>query len=295
MYFSENEKESLFQGDIFLRFEDKVIPKSEEKELAFIILTYTCDLEHPDDLSYVLYCPIYDFDILIEKFIDKLENRTLIKINSAIKDVVKDLFNNDIRYYFFLSPIPNVSKNPAYVHLEQITKIPKKYIEEIIMNKKASLNKPWREKLGWMTGNLFNRVALVDINKTTSDNYVQNNKIFNSFIETRCNQIKNSLIQYFNRTDEIVNIFKEKLLPIFLINKKTTRSMIKTELIKTFEESKIEKIFEKISQELNSKDNEFLKDMIVFEKKHHKLENFRINDLFKSITNEVLNSNKENA
>lgn len=293
MYYIKKENESLSQGDIFLKFESKIFPQSEQGELGFITLTYTCDLEHPEDLNYILFCPIFDFDILIEKYIEKLSNKTLIKIQEALENIINNLFNNDKRYYFFLSPIPEVSRNPAYAHLEQITKIPNENIGKLIENRKASLKEPWREKLGWMTGNLFNRIAIADINKTVSTQFIQSSGTLKSFIEVRSNQIKNSLTEYFDKSDEITQIFEDILLPIFLKNEKTTRDIIEEKLRETYDETKIRRIFEAISNELNSTDNEFLRDMITFEKKHHKLENFRINIFFKSLIQEVLSSNKK--
>jgi len=290
IYYAKKENELLSQGDIFVRFEDKIIPKSEQKELGFIILTYTCDLEHLEDLNYILICPIFDFDNLIEMFIKKHEDKTLLKVQIALESIMKSLFNNDMRFYFFLSPIPEVSINPAYAHLEQITKIPTQYMEKLIENRKISLKTPWREKLGWMTGNLFNRIGTEDIDKGISKEFVQTNEIFKDFIEIRSKQIKSSLIEYFDRDDEITRLFKEKILPIFIENRKTTRDMIKAELINSFEESEIESIFEKLTHELQRSDNQFLRDMITFERMHHKLDNFRISDFFKSITKEVLNS-----
>lgn len=293
MYYTKKGRETaiLSQGDIFLRFENKAIPKSEVKELGFMILTYTCDLEHPNDLNYILFCPIFDFDILIEKYIKINQNKSIANINEALGDIVSKLFSNDIRHYFFLSPIPEIKENPAYAHLEQITKIPKQFMRDLINNRIISLKRPWKEKLGWMTGNLFNRIALEDMDKTIPKRYIQTSESIKDFIEIRCNQIKSSLIKFFERNDEITQLFKEKIFPIFLENDKTTRDMLKTKLNNTLDMAEIESIFEKITSELKRRDNDFLRDLITFEKKHHKLENFRINDLFKSIINEVINLN----
>ena len=290
MYFIKKKEEPLSQGDIFSRFDDKIIPKSEEEELGFIILTYTYDLEHPDDLSYILFCPVLDFDILIKKYLEINKNKKLTNINEMLMSKVNNIFSNDNRYHFFLSPIPKVCKNPAFAHLEQITKISKKYMDNLLKNRKISLKKPWREKLGWMVGNLFNRIALKDIEKNLPSQYIQSSDSFKIFIEIRCNQIKNSLIVYLEKDNEISNILKDKILPIFLEHDKTTRDMIKTKLTQTHSDVEIEKILETLTSEINERDNDFLRDIIIFEKKHHKLDNFSINVIFKSIINEVFDS-----
>lgn len=290
MYKVKKKTESLSQGDIFLRFENKVIPKSEEKELGFIILTYTCDLEHPDDLNYILFCPIFDFDILIEKYLELNKNKTITNINEYLIRIVNNLFSNGTRYYFFMSPIPDLRKNPAYAHLEQITKIHKKFINDLIQNRTISLKKPWREKLGWMAGNLFNRIALEDIDNNLPNQYIQASDSFKNFIEMRCNQIKTSLIEYFSRDSDRTNLLKDVIIPIILNSEKTTRDMIKTKLSQTHSDNEIKSILEIITSEISGRDNDFLRDLITFEKKHHKLENFRINVLFKSIIKEVLKS-----
>lgn len=290
MYYTKKKEESLSQGDIFLRFDDKIIPKSKEKELGFIILTYTCDLEYPDDLNYILFCPILDFDIIIEKYLEINKNKTFNNINDALVRKVNNIFSNDNRYHFFLSPIPNIRKNPAFAHLEQITKIPKKFMSILIKNRKVSLKKPWREKLGWMAGNLFNRIALKDIEKNLPNQYIQASDSFKTFIEMRYNQIKTSLVEYFRSDNDKTNLLKDVLLPIFLSNEKTTRDMIKNKLNQTHSDNEIKNILEIITSEISGRDNDFLRDLITFEKKHHELENFRINVLFKSIIKDVLNS-----
>ena len=290
MYKKKKKTESLSQGDIFSRFDNKAIPKSEEKELGFIILTYSCDLEHPKDMNYVLFCPIFDFDILIEKYLELNKNKTITNINENLIRHVNNLFSNDTRYFFFMSPIPNLRKNPAYAHLEQITKIHKGFINDLIQNRTIGLRKPWREKLGWMVGNLFNRIALEDTDSNLPNQYIQASDSFKSFIGMRCNQIKNSLIEYFSRDSDKTNLLKDVILPIILNNEKTTRDMIKTKLTPTYNDNEIKNILEMITSEINGRDNDFLRDLITFKKKHHKLENFGINTLFKSIIKEVLNS-----
>ena len=290
MYFIKKKEEPLSQGDIFSRFDDKIIPKSEEEELGFIILTYTCDLEHPDDLSYILFCPVLDFDILIKKYLEINKNKKLTNINEMLMSKVNNIFSNDNRYHFFLSPIPKVCKNPAFAHLEQITKISEEYMDNLLKNRKISLKKPWREKLGWMAGNLFNRIALKDIEKKLPSQYIQSSDSFKKFIEIRCNQIKNSLKAYLEKDNESSNILKDKILPIFLEHDKTTRNMIKTKLTQTHSDAEIEKFLETLTSEINERDNDFLRDIIIFEKKHHKLDNFSINVIFKSIIKEVFKS-----
>ena len=50
---------------------------------------------------------------------------------------------------------------------------------------------------------------------------------------------------------------------------------------------------ERISTELLNSDNDFLREIINFEKKYHKLENFKINEIFKHIIKNHLNSNEQ--
>jgi len=290
----EKPKSGLNQGDIFVRFEGKEIPKGEDRELAFIILTYTCDLEHPEDLNYVLFSPIYDFNKLIEKYLDINKNKSIEKIKDFLIGRIKELFNNETRFYFFLSPIPNISKYPAYVDLGQIVKLHKQFTKDIITNKKVSLNYPWREKLGWMTGNLFNRVALEDIDKSISKIFIETNIIINNFFKNRTNDNIKLLKEYLDSEDNKNQIIKKYFLPLCLENTKITRDMLKKHLSGSFNKKNIKKTMTHISTELSSKNNEFLREIISFKKKYHKLENFKIHDEFKNVIKDILDSNEHN-
>jgi len=273
----------LNQGDIFLRFGGKEIPKGEDKELAFIVLTYSCDLEHPKDLNYILISPIFSFNTLIGKFLEKNKNKSIEKLKDALKSRIIEFFNNDTRFHFFLSPIPDICNNPAYADLGQIITLHKKFTNEIIENRKMSLEKPWREKLGWMTGNLFNRIALEDIKNTVTEQFIEKNEVIKIFFENKINGIITSLEKYLDSESQNVQVIKKYFLPLCLKNQEITRDILKQHLSKFFDANDIEKEMERISTELLNSDNDFLREIINFEKKYHKLENFKINEIFKQI------------
>jgi len=292
MYYVKNSEEEsiLSQGDIFRRFEVKDLPKkSEDVELGFILLTYSCDLEHPEDINYILVCPVLDFNILIKKFLEKNKTKSIIKIKDALTSKINKLFNNDSRFYFFLSPIPNISQYPAYADLQQIIKIHKKYSKEIIANRIISLKNPWREKLGWMTGNLFNRIATLDIRKDTKDNFIEGNEPIIAFFENKINEINNLFNQYINTENPDIKLIKEILIPMCLDNEKVTRKMIFEQLKPTYnDDSEINKILDKIETQLKSKHNKFFEEIFNFQKLHHKLDNFGIIDIFKEKIKELI-------
>jgi len=155
------------------------------------------------------------------------------------------------------------------------------------------LEKPWREKLGWMTGNLFNRIALEDIKNTVTEQFIEKNEVIKIFFENKINGIITSLEKYLDSESQNVQVIKKYFLPLCLKNQEITRDILKQHLSKFFDANDIEKEMERISTELLNSDNDFLREIINFEKKYHKLENFKINEIFKHIIKNHLNSNEQ--
>lgn len=174
------------QGDI-------VVPPSDiqTKVKYLMIISQSCDLIN-GDVDSVALVPIFDLNEVesiikqkkeeeneekvkrLEKKLGELteekirERRTLEK---QIKDVSKGLLDSvkkkikKIKEYdnkiFFYLPVNNICNTERAVKLDLILNLRKKDYEEILLrNRICSLNSPWREKLGWAVGNLFNRVAV---------------------------------------------------------------------------------------------------------------------------------------
>jgi len=180
-------QENLCQGDIFIRFDDTdVIPPVFPKEVGFIVLSYTCDLEHYEKLPSIYCSPIFNLDNLIPRLIDEQKDiKKTEKIESNLKSIINSILNNQHKFYFFLTPISELTNIPMFVHLGRIFTINILYIEKIKTNRIAGLSSPWREKLGYKIGHIFNRIAIESIDSKISNSYVDNNEIICGFLEEK--------------------------------------------------------------------------------------------------------------
>lgn len=181
----EDEPQHLQQGDIFRRFERKELPRCHPEEAGFITLTYTCDLANPKDLHFICFCPIFELDILINRLLEIYKDKSPENIKMSIKNKIHEISNNIYRFHFFLSPNSEFKGQPAYADLGQIYNIPVDYMQLVLKKRKLSLSNPWIEKLGFMIGHLFNRVATENIDQSLTEHYINNNKILEEFLQQK--------------------------------------------------------------------------------------------------------------
>lgn len=167
MYLTRDMPGHLCQGDIFSRFDDPVLPLTNPEASGFLVLTYTCDLENPDDISFISVCPVFSLNHIRKKLMEQYKVRAPQNLKEAVGNHLHDIAKNKKRFHFFLSPATDFSKTPAYADLAQIFSIPKRYIPTVVGKRICGLKNPWREKLGFMVGYLYNRVATKDIDKNT--------------------------------------------------------------------------------------------------------------------------------
>lgn len=176
MYMSDEPPDHLCQGDIFQRFSDTVLPKSELEDSGFMVLTYTCDLKNPEDLSHISVCPIFEFEHMAHRLAQKLKDKTKKKLETIITNQLHRIAQNRRKFYFFLAPTLNLIEKPTYANLSQINSVRKEYIPDLLDNRICCLTSPWREKLGFMLGYIYNRVATANIDKDPIEKYVSDTK-----------------------------------------------------------------------------------------------------------------------
>lgn len=191
IYDPEIDTTHLYQGDIFKRFDaeykKKVLPYVNPPELAFMVLNYTCDLVNPKDLSYIIICPIFKLKVLIEgtlkglisKYPDK-EKRNIVK---ELSSFIKRILNYEQKFIFFLTNSTEFEGSHAFADLLRIATIPIKYINIVLDNRIKSLKSPWREKLGWKIGYMFNRVGLPDTTSNNVEDYLKSHSIIRSYLD----------------------------------------------------------------------------------------------------------------
>lgn len=177
--------ETLSQGDIFSRFETKLLPITNPEELGFMVLTYTCDLVNRKNLSFINICPVFNIEVIITDFIDLNRNKNAENLKKRLKSKIYDISQYIPKNYFFLAPNPIFNELPAYADIEQISNLPIEYYDEIKSNRLVSLFTPWREKLGWKLGYLFNRIALDDVRKEEIESFIDSNEVLVEFLKSK--------------------------------------------------------------------------------------------------------------
>ncbi len=167
----------LCQGDIIIDYpKDKLATfKPVEFFKGILILSYTCDLKN-NKLDYINYCPIFNMKHLITEFLELLANDEKIShevrkrklednnpysfIREKVLNKLHDILNYKDQNIFYLEPNDIFNHDRCYAYIGQIFTIPIEESKELKKNCKASLLSPYIEKLGYMVGNCFNRVAL---------------------------------------------------------------------------------------------------------------------------------------
>lgn len=193
IYDSQINTTHLYQGDIFTRFDIEfkktILPAVEPPEIAFMVLNYTCDLINKKELSNVFICPIFKLEVIIDETLKGLKEKHPEKskdnVIKLLSKFIGDISKYEKKFFFFLTKTPEFEGSHAFADLLRITTIPVEYINNILEKRIKSLKSPWREKLGWKIGYLFNRVGLPDITTSSVEDYLKNHSIIRSYLDER--------------------------------------------------------------------------------------------------------------
>jgi hypothetical protein len=188
--FKDKKPSHLCQGDIFKKINtEDVLPPSSAYQVGYMILNNTCDLIHLKDLAYLSICPIFKISIIIEEYIKANAKREKKNIIESLSNKLYSLSNNKKKIYFFIPTISSLGDTPNIADISQIIKISTKYKLEILENRIKVIKSPWREKLAWKIANLFNRVALPDINREVIDKTILKSEILDKFLKKYCEKV----------------------------------------------------------------------------------------------------------
>jgi len=186
---------NIQQGDIFTLDKEKikelfdlsVYDKYDDPIENFIVVSNSCDIEN-DSIDFLSIAPSVELnfviDILIKQMVTKKKKDGNFYSNKEIKSFVKNIIHNLVLYgskkFFYLPKNQDYSvNNDCIVHLDIILIDNLKQIRPLILkNRICTLKNPWKEKLGWAMGNMYNRVALEnypnDLEKNLLDCIKQN-------------------------------------------------------------------------------------------------------------------------
>lgn len=168
--FCEPEKKThIFQGDI-IKYINYINTKQEN--LGFIILSNSCDLENLKNKTVISIAPLFPFNFVFDDMLSEALNRTKKKLDTlkSSKEVIEhftnlvsqyiyDESNYKKKYTFFISPLSEFDNKPTIAHIEHITSIKITELKIILQNRIISIKPPWREKLAFKTGYIYNRIA----------------------------------------------------------------------------------------------------------------------------------------
>lgn len=191
----------LRQGDILGKTEQlqKLLEKyhahySRPEYTHFQILTQSCDLvrRSGDKCSarYITLAAVRDLDTAVKRMIeDEVDKKVEIqgdlycsdKHKNRLASLLKTLFNNNSKEYFFLKASPSqklYEDGCTFLYLSIAIKAHEHY--QLCLNaKRLELVENFRAKLGWMVGNLYSRVGTEDY----VPGALPDNKSFNRLID----------------------------------------------------------------------------------------------------------------
>jgi len=105
MYVVDNEPKTLCQGDIFLNFDEHVLPNNDNWQYSpYIVLTYSCDLERPKEIVYLAVSPVSKFEELLLQTLKNNKTRKPEKIDKKKNTVfgkILGIANYKSKMYFF--------------------------------------------------------------------------------------------------------------------------------------------------------------------------------------------------
>jgi len=168
--FCDPEKKSqIFQGDI-IKYKNYI--NTIKENLGFIILSNSCDLENLKNKKVISIAPIVPFNFVFDDMVKEAFKRTKNKVRTlkSSKEVIEnftDLVSQSIynesnykkKYTFFISPLLEFDNKPTIAYIEHIASIKITELETIFKHRITSIKPPWREKLGFKAGNIYNRIA----------------------------------------------------------------------------------------------------------------------------------------
>lgn len=181
----EEDKEYLFQGDVIsecgLLQEDPISESGlisstpSARHLGYLIASNSCDLRRLEDKRVISLVPIYPFGYTLKNMIESATKRVIAQKNrhqkegmdydpestlcSEVAGLIFSEANYARKYTFFISPLEKFDNLPSIAFIEVVRSINKVSQKRLLEHRIVSLRNPWREQLGCMMGNLYNRIA----------------------------------------------------------------------------------------------------------------------------------------
>ena len=182
-----SKEDDLRQGDIII-LEDglRVLLEAESltlpspSPLGFLVVSQCCDLARRSgakcNTSHIALAPVYDLEARLEEFLDKVCERILPRIYTyksklEAKFLVERILNqNETSLSLFYLHRDAKCGIPDYwvAILREIYTIPAASYASLVTFRQGRLSAQFRNKLGYMVGNLYSRVGTTDWSETSA-------------------------------------------------------------------------------------------------------------------------------
>lgn len=188
--------DALRQGDLLLRTTrvKEALAQAHQhyanhaEYTHFVVLTQSCDLAARDGgkfrASYITICAAKPLSAYLDKkFADVFAETSPIKIGRSpmlrgAEGILKKLISNTSDEVFFLDAFAAPSINePLCAFLQLSIALRAEHYDALVAAKQAEMTDIFAAKIGWMTGNLYSRVAtpdLYEIDPGAAEDYERN-------------------------------------------------------------------------------------------------------------------------
>jgi len=142
----------------------------------FIVLTQTCDLVRRSGIhcksKYIAIAPVRSLTLVVKKKIESYKDKKINfdipvcsdKFEKLIENFLKKLFNNNETEYFYLHEDKSLQFPESccvFLRLSISIKAKENY-KTCMMARTLGLNESFRDKLGWVLGQIYSRVGTQD-------------------------------------------------------------------------------------------------------------------------------------
>jgi hypothetical protein len=174
---------TLLQGDVLSKTPElknvlkEVHPHYLQDDYThFLVLTQSCDLVRRDASTckarYLTLAGVRPLSLVLRREIATLQGHTIdstanvcsVQRKTTMRSFLERLFNNNNADYFYLHPEPTLGfydSSCAFLRLS-ISLRTRDHYEKCLNARLLSLREAFRAKLGWLTGNVYSRVATED-------------------------------------------------------------------------------------------------------------------------------------
>lgn len=189
-----NSEEDLQQGDIiipnnvFYSELEKIHPYfCNKKYLGFIILTQSCDLvrrnEEQCSSDYICLGVIRDLESLLPRLFEK--SCTKLSSNVYLADdkfkaiqLIKRILNQNEQslglFYLHEDNDSGIAESSVALLRVNFSLRAKDHYHKLVKLRSGRIAAPYKEKLGWLSGNLYSRIGTPDWSEKESRNKIEN-------------------------------------------------------------------------------------------------------------------------